>query len=162
MGILHSASFWVALAFIVVVAIIVFKARGAVLGGAYARIERVASEIAHAEGLREEAQKLLVEYEKQYREALEQSRQIVEDAREETKVIVERATEQADDMLQATMMRSKGAIERAKVEATSEVREQAMQKAMLIVTNVAVKSLSNKGGDVLVAQAIEDITSMKR
>ena len=160
MELLQSPIFWVSVAFFVVVAIIVLKGRNAILGGAYARIERVSNEIAYAEGLREESQKLLVQYEKEYRENLEICKKIIEEAREETQNIIERITASSDDILSATTQRSKDAIERAKVDAVEEIRNQSIDKAMHIVSVVAQDLLTGQKSDDLITQATKDINSM--
>ena len=160
MELLQSPIFWVSVAFFVVVAIIILKGRNAILGGAYARIERVSNEIANAEGLREESQKLLVRYEKEYRETLEISKKVIEEAREATQHIIERITASSDGILSATTQRSKDSIERAKVDAVEEIRNRAIDKAMHIVSVVAQDSLMGQKSDDLITQATKDIKSM--
>ena len=162
MELLQSPMFWVSVAFFVVVAIIVLKGRDAILGGAYARIERVSNEIAHTEGLREESQKLLVRYEREYRENLEVCKKIIEESHEETQYIIERITASSDDILSAITQRSKEAIERAKVEAVDEIRNQTIDKAMQIVSVVAQDLLSDQKRGDLITQATKDIKLMSK
>ncbi|MYH39134.1 MAG: hypothetical protein F4160_20310, partial [Rhodospirillaceae bacterium] len=66
-----GATFWVLIAFVIFVAFMVWKARGAVTGALDARAESIRSEIEEAQRLREEAQGLLADYQRKQRDALQ-------------------------------------------------------------------------------------------
>ena len=65
----HDPKFWVSLAFVVFVGLMVWKASKPILAGIDARGERIKAELDEAQRLREEAQKALAEYKRKQRDA---------------------------------------------------------------------------------------------
>ena len=84
-----EAEFWVLIAFVISMAIVVWKARGAMLGMLDRRAEKIKAELDEARRLAEEAQKALAQHQLRQRDALKEAEAIIAQARAEA----ERAAE---------------------------------------------------------------------
>ena len=147
------ASLFVYLAFFIVIGLIVTKGKNAILGTSYARIKRIKNEIATAEKLRTDAQNLLGEQEKKFRESLEMAEQLITDAREKSIRITEQAEQKADDIIARAKQRAEKTIQQAEDEAHTTLQNEAVDRAFEIVKNIAIE----QGGKSSFDSAISDI-----
>ena len=98
---IHDPTFWVAVAFVIFVVAVFKPIRAAMLGGLDAKIAEIRQEVEEAEKLREEAQSLLANYQRQQRQALQDAEAIVARAREEA----ERHRAEADEAMKEMVRR---------------------------------------------------------
>lgn len=155
MEFLHIAldSLFVYLAFFVVIGLIIVKGKNAVLGTSYERIKRISDEIAMAEKLRVDAQKLLTEQERKFRESLANAEQLIIDAQEKSARITEQAEQKSNDMIARAEERAEKTIQQAEKEARMALQNQAVDRAFEIVKNIVVE----QGGKSALDTAIADI-----
>ena len=66
-SLIQDPTFWVAVAFVVFVVLVFKPIKGALIGGLDAKIAEIRQEVEEAEKLREEAQSLLANYQRQQR-----------------------------------------------------------------------------------------------
>ena len=154
-----NPSFWVACGFFTVIAIIVFKGSNAVLGSSYERIRKITDNIVSAEQVREQAQKLLVEQEKKYREIVEESKVFIEQARQEALVITEEIQEKTQNSIKRARARSRDNINRAESEAIDEIRKVVLEKATEVVKIITA---DKKLGEKVVDNVIPNISDLKK
>tara|TARA_Y100000287_G_C14174642_1_gene331656 strand:+ start:499 stop:981 length:483 start_codon:yes stop_codon:yes gene_type:complete len=154
-----NPSFWVACGFFTVIAIIVFKGSNAVLGSSYERIRKITDNIVSAEQVREQAQKLLVEQEKKYREIVEESKVFIEQARKEALVITEEIQEKTQNSIKQARIRSRENINRAESEAIDEIRKVVLEKATEVVKIITA---DKKLGEKVVDNVIPNISDLKK
>lgn len=154
-----NPSFWVACGFFTVIAIIVFKGSDAVLGSSYERIRKITDNIVSAEQVREQAQKLLVEQEKKYREIVEESKVFIEQARKEALVITEEIQEKTQNSIKQARIRSRENINRAESEAIDEIRKVVLEKATEVVKIITA---DKKLGEKVVDNVIPNISDLKK
>ncbi len=156
-GLLHSAEFWVLIAFLILVGAAFKKVSAALTGGLDARAARIKSHLDEAEKLREDAQSLLAEYQRKQHAAAEEADGIVAQARAES----ERIREQAQaDLEQALKRREQQALERiaqAEAEALTEVRNQAVDLAIAASRRLLADNLDEARAARLVDEAIKDL-----
>ncbi len=157
MEFLYYDSFYVYLAFFAVMALLVVKGKNAILGTSYQRIKRISNDIAAAEKLRMEAQQMLAEQEKKFRETVALSESLVQDARDKSDRITEQAQQNAEDIIARAEERAAKTIQRAEVEARVALQNQAVDKAFEIVREMAIEH----AGDVSLQTAIADIKKFK-
>lgn len=157
MEFLYSSSFYVYLAFVIVMVGLIFKGKNAILGSAYVRIQRITDDIVAAEKLRMEAQEVLAKHEKNFMESMELAEKIVQDAREKSDMIAQQATKKAEDLIARAEMRSEQTIARAEAEAVQTLKTQAVDKAFRIVQDI----VSQESQTTSVANAIQDIKKFK-
>ena len=149
-----EAEFWVLIAFVISMAIVVWNARGAMLGMLDRRAEKIKAELDEARRLAEEAQKALAQHQLRQRDALKEAEAIIAQARAEA----ERAAQEGRKDLAAALERRKRlAAEKLALEeqkALNEVRAAAVDVAIAAVRHVLAENLDAKRRGALVDQAI--------
>lgn len=149
-----EAEFWVLIAFVISMAIVVWKARGAMLGMLDRRAEKIKAELDEARRLAEEAQKALARHQLRQRDALKEAEAIIAQARAEA----ERAAEEGRKDLAAALERRKRlATEKLALEeqkASNEVRAAAVDIAVAAVRRILAEELDAQRRAALVDQAI--------
>src|ERR1700740_2589640 len=81
MELFHDPEFWVALAFVVIVAVAIRLVLPTVNAGLDSRANLIRVQIEEAKKLREDAQALLAEYQKKQRDAMAEAEQIIAQAK---------------------------------------------------------------------------------
>lgn len=151
---LGEAEFWVLIAFVISMAIVVWKARGTLLSMLDRRAEKIKAELEEARHLAEEAQKALAQHHLRQRDALKEAEAIIAQARAEA----ERAAQEGRKDLAAALERRKRlAAEKLVLEeqkALSEVRAAAVDVAIAAVRRVLAEDIDAKRRAALVDQAI--------
>lgn len=153
-ALLGEAEFWVLIAFVISMAIVVWKARGAMLGMLDRRAEKIKAELDEARRLAEEAQKALAQHQLRQRDALKEAEAIIAQARAEA----ERAAQEGRKDLAAALERRKRlATEKLALEeqkAQNEVRAAAVDIAVAAVRRILAEDLDAQRRAALVDQAI--------
>lgn len=151
---LGEAEFWVLIAFVISMAIVVWKARGAMLGMLDRRADKIKAEIDEARRLAEEAQRALAQHQLRQRDALKEAEAIIAQARAEA----ERAAQEGRKDLAAALERRKRlATEKLALEeqkAQNEVRAAAVDIAVAAVRRILAEDLDAQRRAALVDQAI--------
>lgn len=157
---LQDVSFWVLIAFVIVIG--VFWRAGLhrmILGGLDKRAQKIADELDQARKLREEAQELLAQYQRRQREAEEEAKGIIEQAKKDAQRL---AAETRDKIAAQIERRAKAAedkIARAEEQAVAEVRAQAADLAIEAAREI-IKSRMDKGAQsALVEKSISELRS---
>lgn len=156
-GLLHSAEFWVAVAFVILVVGIFNKVRAALNGALDSRAARIKAQLDEAKKLREDAQALLAEYQRKQNAAAEDAKRIVDHARTEA----ERMREQAQaDLGQSLKRREQLAVEKiaqAEAEAVKQVRNQAVELAVAATARLLAENMDEERVGHLVDEAIKEL-----
>lgn len=151
---LGEAEFWVLIAFVISMAIVVWKARGAMLGMLDRRADKIKAEIDEARRLAEEAQRALAQHQLRQRDALKEAEAIIAQAHAEA----ERAAQEGRKDLAAALERRKRlATEKLALEeqkAQNEVRAAAVDIAVAAVRRILAEDLDAQRRAALVDQAI--------
>ncbi|CAK0776825.1 ATP synthase subunit b 3 [uncultured Gammaproteobacteria bacterium] len=156
-ALLQDAAFWVAVSFVIFVALVGRKAYNGIGAFLDQRGERIRSELDEAQRLRESAQTLLADYHNKRMQAAKEAEDIVAHARED----VERMRRKAAADFQITLKRREAAaLERiALVEAAAlvEVRKLTVNVAIAATRKLMVERLSSSDPDLLVDRAIAEL-----
>lgn len=155
---LQNSDFVVTLGFIVFIGILLYYKVPAMLGGMLdKRADTIRDELAAARTLRDEAQKLLVSYEKKSRDVAAQAERIVAQARDEAN----RAAEQAKDDIRATVARrlasAQDKIASAEQAAVRQVRDQAVTLAIGLAQDVLSADMTAARANALIEDAIRQV-----
>ena len=157
MELLHDHEFWVLVAFVIVLAGLFRKAGPLITKALDDRAAKIKAELEEAHKLRDEAQRMLAEYQRKQRDALKEAEEIVARARSEA----ERAAEQAARDLDAALERRKRlALEKialAESKATAEVRNTAVDVAIAAVREILAKALDAQRKGKLIDDAIAEL-----
>ena len=149
-----ETEFWVLIAFVIAMAVVVWKARGALLGMLDRRAEKIKAEIDEARRLAEEAQKTLAQHQLRQRDALKEAAAIMAQARADAE---RTAQEGRKDLAAALERRKRLAAEKLALEerkALGAVRAAAVDIAIAAVRHVLAEDLDAKRRAALVDQAI--------
>jgi F-type H+-transporting ATPase subunit b len=154
---LKNATFWVAIAFIVFVAFMVWKARKAIVSGLDARAVKIKAEVEEAQRLRDEAQALLAQYQAKQKEALSEAEAMKRQAEDEARRLKAKAEA---DLAAALKRREQQALDRiaqAEAQALAEVRNLAADLAVAATQKLLAQKLDPARADALVADAIAEL-----
>ena len=158
MGILETPDFWILIAFVTFIGIVVWKGGRKIITILDDRAAKIANELDQARRFREEAQELLASYESQQREAAGEAEAIAALAREEA----ERKAEQGEKDLAAYLERrtqmAEQNVAQAEAHAISAVRNAAIDVALSATGRVLRESIGDAQRDALVDQTIADLS----
>jgi F-type H+-transporting ATPase subunit b len=158
-ALIHDPTFWVAIAFVLFVIAIFKPIRSAMLGGLDAKIAEIRQEVEEAEKLREEAQSLLTNYQRQQRQALQDAENIVARAREEAERHQAESNEAMKEMVRRQEEQARDKIAQAEANAIQEVRAMSVELAMAAVEKLLTDRLAGAEGERMIDKSIEEIPS---
>jgi F-type H+-transporting ATPase subunit b len=155
---LSQPEFWVAVAFIVFVAVVFYyRVPERVIASLDARAAAIAKEIDDAKRLREEAQALLASYQRKQRAAEKEIADILSEARAEA----DRLAGETRAALQAQLARrtklAEERIERAETDALSDVRRLAAEAAVAAARLLIEERLDDKKARAFLDSALKEI-----
>ena len=154
---MEDPTFWVAIAFVIAVAIVWKPFSKMVLGGLDGRSERIANELDEARRLREEAQELLASYERKQREAEKEAEGIIAAAREEAERLAKRAAADLEGQVARRRQMALDRMGQAETDAVRDVRAAAVDLALKATRKLLDEKISEKEQANLVEEAIGEI-----
>ena len=158
MGFLGEAEFWVAVGFVIFIGILIYVGVPKMLTDALdARGNRVKAELDEARRLKEEAQKLLVEYQAKRREADAEAAAIVEGAKAEAERIAEESKTRMQEFVARRTKMAETKIAQAEAQAVADVRAAAAEAAVTAAEKILSDSVKGKVADDLVSRGIADV-----
>ncbi len=157
---LSDPTFWVAIAFLLFVAVLVYvKVPGIIAKQLDNRAERIKNELDEAQKLREDAQAMFADYQRRQRDALATAEEIVAKAKEDADII----RKESEAELQATLTRrqemAEAKIHQAEEKALAEVQSLAVDVAVAAAEKLMKDNIKAKEGGALIDQSIKDLGS---
>ena len=157
MALFHEVEFWILIAFVVAVVILVRKGLPGLTGNLDARAERIRQSIEEAKRLRAEAEATLGEYQRKQRDAMSEAQAIVTQAQADA----ERLAAQAEAALARSLAQREqqvlDKIAQAEARALTEVRNVAVSVAIQATRQIMIESLTPERSSALIDQAIESL-----
>lgn len=157
MSVLASPTLWVAVAFVIFVALAWRPAVRMIGGSLDARSARIRAELDEARKLREEAQSLLAEYQRKQRDALKEAEDILAHAKGEA----ERLRHEAAANLEAALARRErmamDKIAQAEAQAVADVRNRAVDVAIAATSRLLAETVDARQSDALIDRSIDDL-----
>ena len=155
---LAMAEFWVAVAFVAFLAILVYYKVPALIAKALDdRAEAIRKELDEARRLREEAQTLLADYQKKHRNVGQEAEAIVDQARREAEALAQETRASLKDTLERRTKLAEDKIARAEAQAVDEVRATAIDVAVAAAEKILREKMAGSGGAALIDQSIRDL-----
>ena len=155
---LHDPTFWVMIAFIAFIALLVyFKVPKTVAGTLDSRAEKIKADLDEAESLLREAQDLLATYQKKQREADEEAEQIKKSAQEEAERIAKHGEERLAAQLERREKLAMERIAQAEAQALDEIKARTVDIALDATRQILASSLAADKADAMVDDAIKDL-----
>ena len=155
---LGLAEFWVAVAFVAFLAILVYYKVPKLLAKALDdRADAIRKELDEARRLREEAQTLLADYQKKHRNVGQEAEAIVDLARREADAFAHETRASLKDTLERRTKLAEDKIARAEAQAVDEVRASAIDVAVAAAERILREKMAGSGGAALIDQSIRDL-----
>src|SRR5215204_1657626 len=155
---MYEAEFWVAVAFVIFVGILIYVGVPKMLTNALDdRAKRVRTELDEARRLKEEAQKLLAEYRAKQRQADQEAVAIIEGAKAEAERIAAESKVKMEEFVARRTKMAETKIAQAEAQAVADVRAAAAEAAVTAAEKVLRETAKGKVGDDLIAKGIADV-----
>ena len=152
------AEFWVAVAFVAFLAILVYYKVPKLLAKALDdRADAIRKELDQARRLREEAQTLLADYQKRHRNVGQEAEAIVDLARREAEAFAQETRASLKDTLERRTRLAEDKSARAEAQAVDEVRASAIDVAVAAAERILREKMAGSGGAALIDQSIRDL-----
>lgn len=155
---LAEAEFWVAIAFIAFLLILLYYKVPALLAKALDdRAAGIRKELDEARHLREEAQALLADYQKKHRNAGQEAEAIVEQARREAEAFASETRKSLAETVERRRRQAEEKIARAEAQAVEDVRATAVDMAIAAAEKILREKATGSGGAALIDESIKTL-----
>ncbi|MEM7191671.1 MAG: F0F1 ATP synthase subunit B [Pseudomonadota bacterium] len=160
MDFLATADFWVAISFVLFVALLFyFGVHKKVAAALDERASSIAKELADAQALREEAEAVLSDYKKKTSNAAQEAEDIIELAAKEAEALAIETSKAMTEQFERRMKLAEDKIAQAKADAMRDVRSAAADAAALAAQTVIANSLTPEAAGKLIDAGIGDLKS---
>ena len=150
--------FWVAVAFVILMAVFAWLGvHRTVLTALDHRAQRIKAEIDDARRLKEEAAKLLADYQARRASAEREAQAIVTNARVEAERIAAEAKTRMEDFVARRTKTAENKIAMAEAQALADVRAAAAEAAVAAASTVLSQSVKGPVADDLLAKGIAEV-----
>jgi F-type H+-transporting ATPase subunit b len=158
MSFLLEAEFWVAVGFLIFCGVLVYVGVPKLMTDALdQRRARIKAELDEAQRLKDEAAKLLAEYQRRQRAAESEAAAIVASAREEAAQLAAEAKAKIEEFTVRRTKMAETKIAQAEAQALADVRAAAAEAAVAAAGKILAQSAKGKVADDLIAEGIRDI-----
>jgi F-type H+-transporting ATPase subunit b len=158
MEMIKEPEFWVAVAFVLFVGVILYVGAHKKMTEALDhRSARIKAELDEARRLRDEAGKLLAEYQRKQSEAEREAEVIVADAKAEAERVAAEARVKMEEFVARRTKLAEAKIGQAEAQALADVRAAAADAAVSAAEKILRDSAKGPVADNLIAQGIADV-----
>jgi F-type H+-transporting ATPase subunit b len=152
---LSNPTFWVGVAFVIFLGVLYYYGvPKTMLNSLDARSKRIADELAEARRLRQDAERLLKEYETKRKAAEQEAADIVSTAREEAERLARETEEKMADFVRRRTATAEAKIAQAEAQASAEVRAAAVDAAVRASERVLRTQLTGQAAEDLVTSSL--------
>ena len=156
-AVLNNPSLWVAISFILFLALIAKPAWKFITSSLDKKIDEIRTKIEEATKLREEAQDILAAHKRKLSDAEKEADDIINQAREEAQRLRTRLTEDLEDALQRREKLAMDRIAQAENDAQKEVRALTTDIALAAARSLLADAVQNDKADALINDAIKEL-----
>ena len=158
MHLLSEAEFWVAVAFVIFIGVLVrLGAARLIVNTLDDRAARIKAELDAATRLREEAQALLADYQRRRGEADREAEAIIVAAQGEAERLAADAKTKVEEFVARRTKTAETKIAQAEAQAVADVRAAAADAAVAAAEKILSETAKGKVGDDLIARGIQDL-----
>jgi F-type H+-transporting ATPase subunit b len=153
-----EAEFWVAIAFVILMGVFAyFGIHRTVLKALDHRSDRIRAELDDARRLKDEASKLLAEYQARHATAEREAQDIIASAQAEAERIATEAKAKLEDFVARRTKTAEGKIALAEAQAVADVRTAAANAAVTAASTILSQSVKGSVADDLLAKGIAEV-----
>lgn len=156
----QSAEFWVGVAFVLVVVLLAKPIGGLVKSMLNKRIDGIAKRIRDAARLRDDAQKLLADYEKKFLNANKEAEAILAKSQREIEYFKKENLSKLEAEMKLKEKDAEDRIKAAKEKAAKEISDLTSELTIQTVKTAIMKKLDSKTQDKLIDDSISLITKL--
>ena len=150
--------FWVMIAFIGFVALLIYYGVPGAVGKALDdRATAIRADLDEARRLRDEAHALLADYQRRSREAEDETKTILEQAKREGEVLAAETRKNLQESVERRTKLAEEKIERAEAQALSDVRAAAVESAIAVAEKILKSRVAGATADTLIENGIRDL-----
>jgi F-type H+-transporting ATPase subunit b len=150
--------FWVAVAFVILIGVFVYYGiHSTVVKTLDHRSDRIKAEIDDARRLKDEAAKLLAEYQARHASAEREARDIIESAKAEAERIASEAKAKLEDFVARRTKTAESKIALAEAQAVADVRSAAANAAVTAASTILSQSVKGSVADDLLTKGITEV-----
>ena len=150
--------FWVMIAFIGFVALLIYYGVPGAVGKALDdRATAIRADLDEARRLRDEAHALLADYQRRSREAEEETKTIIEQAKREGEALAAETRKNLQESVERRTKLAEEKIERAEAQALSDVRTAAVESAIAAAEKILKSRVAGATADTLIENGIRDL-----
>lgn len=152
-----SAEFWVAMSFVLTVVVLIRPVGKVFVKAMKNRRKAISKRIGDAVALKEEAQKMLADYERKFRGAEKEVKDILMRSEREIEVMKKDALAKLDAEMIAKENEVKVRLKTAEENAAKEIANKTTDITLKVVRNILNNSLDDKALDQLIDRSIDDL-----
>lgn len=150
--------FWVMIAFVGFIALLIYYRVPGTVGKALDnRATAIRADLDEARRLRDEAQALLADYQRKSREAEEETKTILEQAKREGEALAAETRKNLQESVERRTKLAEEKIERAEAQALSDVRTAAVESAIAAAEKILKSRVTGATADALIENGIRDL-----
>lgn len=150
--------FWVMIAFIGFVALLIYYGVPRAVGKALDdRAAAIRADLDEARRLRDEAHALLADYQRRSREAEDETKTILEQAKREGEALAAETRKNLQESVERRTKLAEEKIERAEAQALSDVRTAAVESAIAVAEKILKSRVPGATADTLIENGIRDL-----
>ena len=160
MEFITEPEFWVAVSFFIFLGVVFyFGVHKKIASALDARSAAIATELAEARHLRDEAEKVLAEYRRREGEAEKEAESMIALAAKEAEMLATETRKSVKEHFDRRMKLAEEKIARAEAEAVREVRSVAVDAAVAAAQSLIAKNLTPDRAEKLVSESIDNLKS---
>ena len=160
MEFIYEPEFWVAVSFFIFLGVVFyFGVHKKIASALDARSAAIATELAEARHLRDEAEKVLAEYRRREDDAEKEAESIIALAAKEAEMLATETRKSVKEHFDRRMKLAEEKIARAEAEAVREVRSVAVDAAVAAAQSLIAKNLTPDRAEKLVSESIDNLKS---
>ena len=154
----YEPEFWVAVAFVIMIGVFAyFGIHRTVLQTLDHRSDRIRAELDDARRLKEEAAKLLADYQARYTSAEREAGEIIASAKAEAERIAAEAKAKMEDFVVRRTKTAESKIALAEAQALADVRAAAADAAVTAASTILSQSVKGPVADEMLAKGIAEV-----
>lgn len=152
-----SAEFWVAMAFVLAVGSLIRPVSKMLVKMLRKRSQKIEQRIAEVNKLKEEAQKLLADYERKFRGAKKEAASILAKSEREIEMIKKDTLAKLEAEMALKEKEAKDRLKAAEDNAAKEIADKTADMTLAIVRKILADSLDDKALSLLIDASIDDL-----
>ena len=152
-----SAEFWVAMAFVLAVGSLIRPVSKMLVKMLRKRSQKIEQRIAEVNKLKEEAQKLLADYERKFRGAKKEAASILAKSEREIEMIKKDTLARLEAEMALKEKEAKDRLKAAEDNAAKEIADKTADMTLAIVRKILADSLDDKALSLLIDASIDDL-----